>query len=502
MPTPIIWIEDIFASSLVNKGSIQLNSSEQAGVYKFTSPFTDELSQMPAFNISFRIQGTIHDLMEITERTDDGGRYVDLFYTISAHLPNETAGKTISSLTYYPLVEDGTDVEPYLRFYCAGVSIKLPDLTWLDGEPHYISYQGYEKGAFIIYQDGFPVDLTNDNNITQVKDESGNIIYTSSLYFDYNDLKYLDSFYVRPIGSFTDVSIKDFRFYTEILTQRNVVNIIVENDGTAPELANDENIERRLQIMKAIAALPSPVTPDYFFDYFKWYHEITSANLPKNITDVFKDTKDDIHRNQWGVVDLDTREITPPKTFGITSDQRAEIIFFAMPRYCAGFDLSKSIGVIEYINAKNEKYTYGIPFFDIVSLNKEFPMPEDAVDADVYEKLKKEQQKVVFPWVVSSQVTAAAGPVVFAMSFYMLNDDGTLKFAVNTKSAKSIVEQGIEIDPAISGLIDDLQLPSIEQLYQLYRSIDHTNSGFGWETVFDGETETRQQYRDYVTIPH
>jgi hypothetical protein len=51
-----------------------------------------------------------------------------------------------------------------------------------------------------------------------VKDENGNIIYTSSLYFDYNDLKYLDSFYVRPIGSFTDVSIKDFRFYTEILT--------------------------------------------------------------------------------------------------------------------------------------------------------------------------------------------------------------------------------------------------------------------------------------------
>jgi hypothetical protein len=95
---------------------------------------------MPAFNISFRIQGTIHDLMEITERTDDGGRYIDLFYTISAHVPNETAGKTISSLTYYPLVEDGTDVEPYLRFYCAGVSIKLPDLTWLDGEPHYISY--------------------------------------------------------------------------------------------------------------------------------------------------------------------------------------------------------------------------------------------------------------------------------------------------------------------------------------------------------------------------
>jgi len=28
MPTPIIWVEDIFASSLVNKGSIQLNSTE------------------------------------------------------------------------------------------------------------------------------------------------------------------------------------------------------------------------------------------------------------------------------------------------------------------------------------------------------------------------------------------------------------------------------------------------------------------------------------------
>ena len=155
-----------------------------------------------------------------------------------------------------------------------------------------------------------------------------------------------------------------------------------------------------------------------------------------------------------------------------------------MDRYFDNFDLSRAIGVVEYINADNEGFIYGIPFYDIETLNNIMPIyPNEAYDEDVYNKLKSSREKILFPWVISSDVTKKAGTVEFSMSFYVLDKDAdqlsmegenavaSFVLRLNLLPTTSTVLPGIELDPTIAGLEENVEVPTLMQLYSMYQTL-------------------------------
>ena len=228
-------------------------------------------------------------------------------------------------------------------------------------------------------------------------------------------------------------------------------------------------------------------------DYFALYHQVTSGNPPDLA--VLLPSNDNIYE-----VNLDTRTITPPANLGVVGDEHAKIVFFKMDRYYDGFDLSNAIGVVEYINAKNEGFMYGIPFYDVETLNTVEPIyPNEAFEDDPYNKLHSSRQKMLFPWVISSDVTAAAGTVTFAMSFYVLDKDAeqlelegknaSAKFVLrlNLRPTTSIVEPGLNSDANLAGLEDAVETPTILQLYAMYHTLLNDYSMY-WDESADEMT--------------
>lgn len=212
-------------------------------------------------------------------------------------------------------------------------------------------------------------------------------------------------------------------------------------------------------------------------EYFALYHQVTAGNPPDLAVLLPKD--DNIYK-----VDLDTRTIQAPDILGVTGDQRARVIYFEMDRYYDNFDLSRTIGVIEYINADREGYLYGIPFYDLETLNSSEPIyPNEAYDEDVYNKLKSSREKMLFPWVVGADATKSAGVVEFSMSFYVLDKDpeqlaiegnnavAEFVLRLNLQPTKSTVQSGIKIEPVVQGLETKVEAPTLIQLYQSYTKL-------------------------------
>lgn len=224
-------------------------------------------------------------------------------------------------------------------------------------------------------------------------------------------------------------------------------------------------------------------------DYFALYHQVTSGN-PPDLAVLLPNDENIYH------IDLDTRTIEAPAQLGVTHDQRAEVIYFAMDRYYDNLDLAQTIGVIEYINAKDEAFIYGIPFYDIETLNSSYG---EFIDPSIYSKIKSSREQILFPWIVSSDVTAAAGTVEFAMSFYMLNKDAeqiaseqnpevNFLLRLNLLPATSTVLEGIEIDPAIEELEAKVEVPTLLELLNRYRELNQEYALY-WEESASNDVE-------------
>lgn len=102
-------------------------------------------------------------------------------------------------------------------------------------------------------------------------------------------------------------------------------------------------------------------------------------------------------------VDLNTRIIEAPDFISVIEDHASEVIYFSVPRFYDYMDLATMTCLIEYVNAKGESGIYAVPFYDIQTLaNKEKPT----------------ESKMIVPWVINSQVSAAAGTIQFQICFY------------------------------------------------------------------------------------
>lgn len=123
-------------------------------------------------------------------------------------------------------------------------------------------------------------------------------------------------------------------------------------------------------------------------------------------------------------INLDTRIVEAPALLSVTEDHEAEILFFEVDRYFDNMDLLNTTCVINYSNAIGEYYVYPVP----------------CVDAQT----KRDENKLLLPWVINSDVTWAAGTVKFAFSFYEINT-GTLEFEymLKTQPSTTRVVQGL-----------------------------------------------------------
>ena len=124
-------------------------------------------------------------------------------------------------------------------------------------------------------------------------------------------------------------------------------------------------------------------------------------------------------------INLDTRQIEAPAALSVTNDHEAEILFFEVDRYFDNMDLLNTTCLICYSNALNENFIYPVPCIDATT--------------------KREENKLLLPWVISSDVTWKAGTVKFAFQFYEINT-GTLEFEymLNTTPTTTKVLQGFE----------------------------------------------------------
>ena len=120
-------------------------------------------------------------------------------------------------------------------------------------------------------------------------------------------------------------------------------------------------------------------------------------------------------------IDLNTRKITPPPFIGVETDHQAEYIFFEMDRFYDLIDLSESIGLIIFKNAKDEEYCQLIPYYDIWS----------------------KEGKIIFPWVIQAPAALYTGQVSFSMKFFKIEPTSKkLIYELNTIVAKTKVLAG------------------------------------------------------------
>ena len=167
-------------------------------------------------------------------------------------------------------------------------------------------------------------------------------------------------------------------------------------------------------------------------EYYKLLSQIKDYNPPRIVP---------LHPDSIIMdIDLNTREIKSPQYLSVQDDHLAETVYFRIDRFYDNYDLANSIGIIQYIDATGKGHLYPIPYYDLYT--------------------EREDNKIIFPWCIEGFATNTAGVVTYAIKFYQLDKNNKLEYSLNTKSASSIVQKGININ-AIKDSEDYYQLSTI-----------------------------------------
>lgn len=133
-------------------------------------------------------------------------------------------------------------------------------------------------------------------------------------------------------------------------------------------------------------------------------------------------------------IDLNTRTIEAPEFLSVETDHRAEAIYFKMPRYYDGVDLTSKTAVIQYENAAGEGHVYVVPFYDVETADR--LGINEGVDV---------RQTVLFPWLIDHNVAKKAGKVSYNIRFYELASESHLLYSMNLLPAESQILHGIDL---------------------------------------------------------
>lgn len=133
-------------------------------------------------------------------------------------------------------------------------------------------------------------------------------------------------------------------------------------------------------------------------------------------------------------IDLNSRTIEAPEYLSVETDHRAEAIYFKMPRFFDGVDLTTKVGLIQYENAAGEGHVYVIPFYDVETA--------DRLDIGIGSGIR---QTVLFPWLIDNNVAKKAGVVKYNIRFYELASEAQVLYSLNTLPAESKILHGIDL---------------------------------------------------------
>ena len=131
-------------------------------------------------------------------------------------------------------------------------------------------------------------------------------------------------------------------------------------------------------------------------------------------------------------VDLNTRSINLASTsyskfLSVDREHYAETIYFRVPRYFDGVDLSQTACVIEYINAANDSRIAPILVKDIIS----------------------DPGYLIFGWCIHGDATRKAGTIKFAIRFYSINlETKEFTYSLRTQLAQGKILYGMDEDAA------------------------------------------------------
>lgn len=185
-------------------------------------------------------------------------------------------------------------------------------------------------------------------------------------------------------------------------------------------------------------------------EYLAHLQEIRNENLHKEVLHIPAD-------EQVYAIDLNARTVDSPIYLSTETDHTAETVFFTVDRYFETHDLADSTCIIQYINAKGKSFVYVVPIYDL----------------ETY----ADEGKILIPWVIQGNATAAAGAIKYAVRFYHLNtierDDGDneyeFDYIINTQVAQSKILKGMGetfLNNALSPLEEVATVGEWEELYQ------------------------------------
>lgn len=174
-------------------------------------------------------------------------------------------------------------------------------------------------------------------------------------------------------------------------------------------------------------------------DYYGLLYKVQDQNAPS--TSVLLPSDEPVYE-----IDLNARTVEAPTFVSVSKDHFSEILYFKCPRYFDNVDLSTTVGIVEYVNAKGDAFFYPIPFYDTTTLSTYNP------------DTKEEEPYILFPWAVDGGATASAGTLTFAIRFYKLSEGGkTLQYNLSTLPSTTQVLQGLSSELDYSEYDDTLK---------------------------------------------
>ena len=144
-------------------------------------------------------------------------------------------------------------------------------------------------------------------------------------------------------------------------------------------------------------------------------------------------------------INADTRVITIPSEFrkngiSVKGDHYAETLYFTINRYFDATDLYDD-------NIK-------------IIIQWEDPSGQKGVSLAVFKDVKvlAHENKMLFGWALTNNITDAHGNVKFSVRFYEVDGNGDLSYSLSTLTASAVINPGLDYQFSNGQLVDDIPL--------------------------------------------
>ena len=139
-------------------------------------------------------------------------------------------------------------------------------------------------------------------------------------------------------------------------------------------------------------------------------------------------------------IDLNSRNINVPAMYtkygvSVTGDQLAETLMFKVPRYFDYTDLTSTEIYVQWTNPAGEEGASRIVLVDYIDV---------------------EQDTIIFGWPLTSNITVEGkNPLKFSVRFFIRNEEGEIKYSLNTLPASVNIKQALYTDFNANLTVDD-----------------------------------------------